>query len=204
MIPELQDGEVDIRIRTPLPGSVMLTLGKLMDAAWPGTQLVDGESGEVTFRINKAGQRTVTDEDAVAALRVEPEEEDLDISRLGPGGISVANPVGLAIILLENMKASFGENPEEANYLETTVRDPETGARYVLIFAKSAAQTPHELRTLAEANLARAREDAQAANTSAVQKLLRAPRTGKPDNFEAGVKAALDAIRQANFGNASG
>ena len=118
----------------------------------------------------------------------------------GPSGISVANPVGLAITLLENMKASFQENPEAANYLETTVRDPDDGARYVLIFAKSKAQTPHELRTRAEENLATARQDAHAANTVAVQRLLRAPAAGA-NTYEAGVKAALDAMRQLNFGN---
>lgn len=198
--PELNDGEVDVRIRTPLPGSVVLTLGNLIEAAWPDAQMVDGESGEVTFRIKKTARTAVTDEEA-AALRVEPEEEDLDISSLGPSGVSLANPVGLAINLLENMKASFGENPEAANYLETTIRDPEDGSRYVLIFAKSQAQTPHELRTRAEANLARARQDAHAANTAAVQRLLRAPAAG-PNTFEAGVKAALDAMRQLNFGNA--
>jgi hypothetical protein len=98
------------------------------------------------------------------------------------------------------MKASFAENPDAANYLETTVRDPDSGARYVLIFAKSQTQTPHELRTLAEKNLTRARQDAHAANVTAVQRLLRAP-AGK-NTFEAGVKAALDAMRQVNFGNA--
>lgn len=198
MTPELQAGEIDVRIKTPLPGSVVLTLGGLIEAVWPGAQLVDGEQGEVTFRINNTTRAAVTDAEA-AALRVVPEEDDLSIHNLGPNGISLANPVGLAIDLLANMKASFAENPDAVNYLETTIRDPDDGARYVLIFAKSAARTPHELRTLAETNLARAREDAQAANAAAVQKLLRAPRPGKQDSFEAGVKAALDAIRQANF-----
>ncbi|MET1155883.1 hypothetical protein [Arthrobacter sp.] len=46
---------------------------------------------------------------------------------------------------------------------------------------------------------ARARAGAETVNTAAVQKVLRAPRAGRPDTFEAGVKAALDAIRQANF-----
>ncbi|HEX9226162.1 MAG TPA: hypothetical protein VF885_05845 [Arthrobacter sp.] len=200
MMPELQDGEVDVRIRTPLPGSVVLTLGRLMDAAWPGTQLVDGEQGEVTFRINNTTRSAVTDTDA-SALRVEPEEEDLNIHALGPSGIRLANPVELAASMLPVMKTSFGDNPDAVNYLETAIRDPESGARYVLIFAKSAAQTPHELRTRAEENLTRAREEAQAVNTAAVQKLLQAPRHGKPDSFEAGVKAALDAMRQANFAN---
>lgn len=59
--------------------------------------------------------------------------------------------------LLGNMKASFGENPDAAKYLETAITDPDNGSRYVLIFAKSQAQTPHELRTLAEKNLATAR-----------------------------------------------
>ncbi|MCU1522489.1 MAG: hypothetical protein JWN19_2874 [Arthrobacter sp.] len=58
--PELNDGEVDVHIRTPLPGSVVLTLGNLMDAVWPGAQLVDGEKGEITFRINKTAQTPVT------------------------------------------------------------------------------------------------------------------------------------------------
>lgn len=198
--PELKDGELDIRVRTPLPGSVVLTLGGLIDAAWPDAQLVDGVPGEVVFRINKGAKAAVTDDEA-AALRVEPAGEDLEISRLGPNGVSLANPAGLAVTLLENMKSSFGENPEAANYLETAVTDPDDGSRYVLIFAKSKAQTPHELRMAAEKNLATARQDAHAANTAAVQRLLRSPAAG-PNTFEAGVKAALDAMRQVNFGNA--
>jgi hypothetical protein len=71
----------------------------------------------------------------------------------------------------------------------------------VLIFAKSQTQTPHELRTRAEENLATARQDAHAVNTTAVQRLLRVPAAGA-NTFEAGVKAALDAMRQVNFGNA--
>jgi hypothetical protein len=82
MAPELNDGEVDVRIRTPLPGSVVLTLGNLIEAAWPDAQMVDGERGEITFRINKTAQTPVTEE--AAALRVEPEEEDLNINSLGP------------------------------------------------------------------------------------------------------------------------
>jgi hypothetical protein len=201
LAPELKDGEVDVRIRTPLPGRVLLTLGNLIEASWPGAQLVDGEAGEVTFRINK-GARTAVADEAAAALRVEPEEEDLDIHSLGSSGVSMANPIGLAVTLMENMRDSFAENPDAANYLETTVRDPESGARYVLIFAKSQAQTPHEFRTKAEKNLATARQDAHAANTAAVQRLLRAPSAGA-NTYEVGVKAALDAMRQLNYGNVS-
>jgi hypothetical protein len=198
MIPELAEGEADVRVRTPLAGSVMMTLGRLIDAAWPGAQLVDGEPGEVVFRITTAAKTAVDDSEA-AALRIEPEGEDLAIHRLGPSGVSMANPAGLAAFLLENMKAAFAENPDAANYLETQVVDPDTWSRYVLIFAKSKDQTPHELRTRAEENLATARQDAQTANTAAVQNLLRSPAAG-PNTFEAGVKAALDAMRQTNFG----
>lgn len=202
MTPELKDGEVDIRVRTPLPSSILLTVGSLIEAAWPDAQLVDGEKGEVTFRVTKAARTDVADETAASLLK-EPEGEDLDITRLGPSGVSMANPVWLAASLLAVMKASFGENPDAVNYLETTVFDPDNGSRYVMIFARSAFQTPHELRMTAEKNLATARQDAQAVNTAAVQRLLRAPAAG-PDTFEAGVKAALDAMRQVNFGNAGG
>jgi hypothetical protein len=49
-------------------------------------------------------------------------------------------------------------------------------------------------------NLTTARQDAQTVNTAAVQRLLQAPAPGR-NSFEAGVKAALDAMRQVNFGN---
>ncbi|MFC5099141.1 hypothetical protein [Amycolatopsis plumensis] len=43
----------DIKVATPLKSSVLLTLGNLIDAAWPGSQLVTNEdpyTKQVIFR----------------------------------------------------------------------------------------------------------------------------------------------------------
>jgi hypothetical protein len=153
------EGSTDIRVATPLPSSVLMTLGRLIDLAWPGAELATGNRGEITFRVNRAAASDITADEAAGA-KVELAEGDVAIQELGPEGVSLVTPAALAASLLPILKASFQENPDAANYLETTVTDPDDYNRYVLIFAPSAQQTPHELRMTAEKRLATARQDA--------------------------------------------
>ncbi|MET4144271.1 hypothetical protein [Arthrobacter sp. UYCo732] len=192
---------VDIRIATPLPSSVLLTLGALLDSAYPGAQLATNDEkyrDQVIFRVDNAKRQTVDDVTA-ADLRVEPSGEDLDIIALGPEGVRTLTPEFIADSFLPVIKAAFEMNPEAENYLEFTLIDKEDHHRYLLTFCKSAHQTPHELRKLAEQDLADARGVIHRQYAAAIYGLLGQPRAGRPDTYEAGVKAALDAVRQLGF-----
>jgi hypothetical protein len=194
------DATTDIRVATPLPSSVLMTLGRLIDLAWPGAELAAGNHGEITFRVN-TGATADVGVDEVAAAKVEPRESDVLINELGPQGVSLATPAEFAAALLPVLKASFQENPDAENYLETTVTDRDDHSRYVMIFARSQRQTPHELRMAAEKKLATALQDAHRANGETVFKLLATGHGSRPDTFQAGVKVALDAMRELNQSN---
>jgi hypothetical protein len=133
--------------------------------------LATGNRGEITFRVNRAAARDITADEAAGA-KVEPAKGDVAIQELGPEGVSLVTPAALAASLLPILKASFQKNPDAANYLETTVTDPDDCNRYVLVSARSAQQTPHELRMTAEKRLATARQDAHRAKADFVYKLL--------------------------------
>jgi hypothetical protein len=98
------------------------------------------------------------------------------------------------------MKASFGENPERPT---TSKRHPRPGQRCTVRADLRQVQSPDTARAAdpRRGEAGHGTADAHAANTVAVQRLLRAPATGA-NTYEAGVKAALDAMRQLNFGNA--
>ncbi|GAB3283626.1 hypothetical protein GCM10027449_26830 [Sinomonas notoginsengisoli] len=192
----------DIKVETPLPQSILMTLGNLIDAAWPESMLALNEDPwkkQVIFRIDTARRTEVAPQDA-AALRQDPDEDDLQVTGLGPDGATVITPQEIAAAFVPAVKAAFEEFPDAENYLEMPLRDPEDGHRYLLTFCRSAEQTPHELRMAAEQNLERAREDAHRDAVQAVQGLLRRPRGPRADTFQDGVRAALDALRQAGFG----
>lgn len=98
------------------------------------------------------------------------------------------------------IKAAFEQNPEAANYLEFTLIDPEGRYRNLLTFCRSAQQTPHELRMKAEQELTEARANIHREFAAAIYGLLgQQQRAGRPDTYEAGVKAAQDAVRQLGF-----
>jgi hypothetical protein len=117
------EGSTDIRVATPLPSSVLMTLGRLIDLAWPGAELATGNRGEITFRVNRAAASDITADEAAGA-KVELAEGDVAIQELGPEGVSLVTPAALAASLLPILKASFQENPDAANYLETTRHRP--------------------------------------------------------------------------------
>ncbi|MCC3292521.1 hypothetical protein [Arthrobacter sp. zg-Y1110] len=198
---------IDICIATPLPSSVLLTVGGLIDAAWPGAELAtnhDGRVNQVIFRIRNRPARTVTPEEA-EALILEPEPDgDVQVTSMGPAGVSVLTPADVAANLLPVIEQAFEEFPEAENYLEMPVRDPKSGHRYLLTFCRSAGQTPHELRSIAEAKLEKAYGDCSDAQIREVHRLLEQPRAiNRGDTYEDGVRAAMDAMRSLNFGRRS-
>jgi hypothetical protein len=191
----------DIKVATPLKSSVLLTLGNLIDAAWPGSQLVTNDEryrDQVIFRIDNAARVDIADAEA-EALRIEPGEFEVDIVALGPEGVKTLTPEFIGSNFLPVIKEAFEQNPEAENYLEFTLIDKEDHQRYLLTFCKSKYQTPHELRMKAEQELADARSQIHREYAATIYALLGQPRAGRPDSYEAGVKAALDAVRQLGF-----
>lgn len=192
----------DVAIRLPLPMSVTGTLMNLIGAAWPDAMLVDNQEGFLTggkhmvLRIPEAPAANVSEEQ-LAAAKVEPGEDDVNVHELGPQGISVTRPEQLSEIMLEIMRAGFEEHPDAVNYLENSVLDPKAGKEYVLIFARSKGQTPHELRMAAEAKLESARADVH----REVMELLLDLRNSnnRQGTFTDGVQACLEALREQDF-----
>lgn len=199
--PATETTTIDIKVATPLPSSVLLTLGSLLEAAYPGALLATNDEpyrNQVIFRVDNA-QRQAVDDATAAELRVEPGEDDLDIIALGPEGIQTVTPEIIGSSFLPVIKAAFEKNPDAANYLEFTLNDKEDHQRYLLTFCRSAQQTPHELRMKAEQELTEARAKIHREYGAAICGLLGHPRAGRPDTYEAGVKAALDIVRQLGF-----
>jgi hypothetical protein len=130
---------------------------------------------------------------------VEPDEFDVDVLAMGPEGIQTLTPEIIGANFLPVIKAAFEQNPEAENYLEFTLIDQEDRHRYLLTFCRSAQQTPHELRMRAEQELEDARGKIHREYAATIYALLGHPRAGRPDTYEAGVKAALDAVRQLGF-----
>lgn len=191
----------DIKVATPLKSSVLLTLGNLIEAAWPNSQLVTNEdpyTKQVIFRVEH-GARVDVDDAAAADMLVEADEYEVDIVSLGPEGVKTLTPEFIGSNFLPVIKEAFEQNPEAENYLEFTLIDKEDHHRYLLTFCRSAEQTPHELRMLAEQELTEARGKIHREYAAAIYTLLGHPRGGRPDTYEAGVKAALDAVRQIGF-----
>jgi hypothetical protein len=195
------ESTVDIKIGTPLRSNILLTLGNLIEAVWPGAQLVtntDQFTKQVIFRIDPDARAEV-DEDEAADMFVEPDEFDVDVLAMGPEGIQTLTPEIIGANFLPVIKAAFEQNPEAENYLEFTLIDQEDRHRYLLTFCRSAQQTPHELRMRAEQELEDARGKIHREYAATIYALLGHPRAGRPDTYEAGVKAALDAVRQLGF-----
>ncbi len=82
---------------------------------------------------------------------MDPDDADLTVTEIGSGGVGFSLPQHIAALCLPVVKASFADSPDAQNYLEMKVVDQPTGDQYVLIFARSTRQTPHELRLAAEA-----------------------------------------------------
>ncbi|QOT19394.1 hypothetical protein [Paenarthrobacter sp. YJN-5] len=195
------ESTVDIKIGTPLRSNILLTLGNFIEAVWPGAQLVTNEdkfTKQVIFRIDPAA-RTDVDDDEAADMFVAPDEFDVDVLTMGPEGVQTLTPEIIGANFLPVIKEAFEKNPEAENYLEFTLIDKEDHHRYLLTFCRSAQQTPHELRMAAEQKLEDARGKIHREYAATIYALLGHPRGGRPDTYEDGLKAALDAVRQLGF-----
>lgn len=189
----------DIRIDGPLPASVVGTLIKLIGAAWPDAMMADpGRGGGLLFKVR--GKAKKVKKKNLKQLKMKPIEDDTLVNTAGPDGISVAPPEVLAAAMLDGARAAFSEYPDAENYLESVVIDREENKRYVMIFARSKEQTPHELRMAAEQKLTTARADVADSFIRKVQVLQRFGPGHRANTYAAGVEATLEALREMNFG----
>jgi hypothetical protein len=93
---------------------ILLTLGNLIEAAWPGSQLVtktDPYTKQPIFRIDPSVRKDV-DEAAAVDLLIEPDEFDVDILALGPGGFQTLTLEIIGANFLPVIGAAFEQNPE--------------------------------------------------------------------------------------------
>lgn len=150
-----------IDIKLPLPMPIVGTLMKLIGTAWPEAQLGDDSYGRgMTFIIPKGAKpKRVTKAATKAIVNDHPTDVDLpDVLEFWPNGMNTSVSRLIADQLVVAARESFTENPDALNYTETLVTDRESGARYVMIFARSPQQTPHALRMAAERALGDAQE----------------------------------------------
>lgn len=148
--PQLSD-HTDVRIRGPLPLDVASTLLQVIDRVYPGTKVTTARGDDALHLLIPVGERPVCP-DLDEGLPVE-------VIKLNPDGMTVSTPQGLATMLTGIMEDAFAEH-EADNYVEWSTRVPasEGHRQYVMTFARSQQQTPAELRTKAERELAEARE----------------------------------------------
>lgn len=144
-----------IDIALPLPMPVVGTLMKLIGAAYPTAEIANSYSG-IRFLIPV----NVQPEDIPEDFTAEPSsDDDVNVTQLGPDGISVNTPTELAAICLHVMKKTFEEFPDAKNYLETQCFDRGTGKSYILTFKRNEGKTPHEMRQIAEKERDEARDE---------------------------------------------
>lgn len=164
MTMDLPERDVDgtvITIRLPLPMPVYGTMMKLVGAAYPDAQIGDSRYGDgLNFIIPKGATAKRVSKAASKAVELVDGIDDVDVLRAGPEGLDLSMSRRIAEDYLVAARETFKANPDAVNYVEHTVVDRETHQRYVLIFARSPLQTPHELRMAAEA----AREAAERHN----------------------------------------
>lgn len=54
------EGAADIHVITSLPSSIVMSLSRLIDLAWPDSELASGHRGEITFRVEQAAVRELS------------------------------------------------------------------------------------------------------------------------------------------------
>jgi len=150
----------EIRIATPLPMDVAGTLMQLIGTAYPSAVIVSTPAGgmfdreyALVMKVDPAQRaKRVTKKQAEEA-KPDDIEHETDFLGFDNGWISASPPEELGLYLGEIAHQMFTSTDGAINYVEWEVRAGEQD-RYVLSVAKSKEQTPHALRTKAEARVA--------------------------------------------------
>jgi hypothetical protein len=171
--------DVHVRIDMPLPLDVANTLMGVIGAVYPGAMIDTTVGyGSLSFRIPGEDRRPrLPGKKKLAALHVpEPDEPAARAQALGfdaDGAVSVSPAEELTAIMLAPVRQLFEDHGDAAkNYVSWEVLDrAEPGRRWFLFAARSAQQTPHELRMKAEAEVTRLQRivDSVAAVAAAAQ-----------------------------------
>lgn len=181
------EGFVRLNIGLPLPLDVVTLTSTVLSKAWPGSK-IDGNysggllgmgSGVLSILIPEKEARRPRKVTAKAIEEARPEPTDLGpewdgdvigVQAEGEDGIvfRFGTPEALGNLLVQSCREVLAEQPEAANYLEWTMHEKDGSATYVLSVARSAGQTPHELRMKAERERDEALREVERANAAAV------------------------------------
>lgn len=151
--PKFFEVRIDFDDGRGLPMDIASTLMRLLGTAYPHSMIGPAPRfGGMSFRIPDSDREREfpADEDLVA----DPADTsglDVKVTDIGSGGVGFTTPKEIADLCLPLVKGMFEDFPEAENYLEMRCNDAATGDMYVLSFARSARQTPGELRRAAEA-----------------------------------------------------
>lgn len=158
----LENTDVDIRIGLPLPLAVTGALLEAIGAVWPDASIrTDGTNPtEMTVRIT--GPARELDDDALAALAGAAAHDDDDhddqvelfLSQLRDGSFGIKSEEWVSKLFVGAFANILDQHPDATNYVEMSLHDPETGARYNVIVTRPGGASPHQLRAAAEARVA--------------------------------------------------
>lgn len=155
-----------LRIKLPLPMSVVAALMSGVGTMWPDATIVtDKEVGGfgpsfMTFRLPK----TAPAEPAEAATPVEMDEVlDAWIHGFRPGGVVLEPSEAFGSWLAMHFWDVLTANPEAINYVQMGVFDPKNGRQLNVLILNPDGKTPHELCMEADARVARLEEQLRAA-----------------------------------------
>jgi len=149
-----------VTIHTPCPLDVYGTVLRVIGETYPESVVTSRYGTGVIVIPDDARPQPVTDADAEPA-------SPFSLLALDEGGITVGFPELALHMLTEPVRALLDEHPEADNYVEFAVEDPDGAHRYAVLICRSARQTPHELRTRAEARAREAEARAHDAETRA-------------------------------------
>jgi hypothetical protein len=152
---------VVVKIELPLPMDIAGTLIDIIGKTWPHTMITDDEH---RYPSERRLALQIDERDRHKSAKAKAKYQKIkqyadgwvnDLCELGPNGVSVSPHEILMKLWADLARKTFDMFPDAPNYIESTVFDPETRARYVIYAAKSDRQTPHELRKKAEAEVER-------------------------------------------------
>lgn len=151
---------VRVEIGLPLPMDVAGTLMEVIGIAYPNSMVrTDGRPGRMTMEILesdrgskpipkrkvKAARQEASPDDTEVELAGFAEEEGALVMKVSTPQEATRRLAEWAVLMLDN--------PDATNYVEQEATTAE-GLRFVVIAARSKAQTPHKLRMKAEKSYA--------------------------------------------------
>lgn len=175
-----------VRIGLPLPMDVTSSLMQVLGLAWPGALIGNGTQREMVLLLPKGVPVLLAKEDAAEqlldAVQVATEEtEGFEFTEMGPGRFGMSMPEDMVRFFAGMAGAWFEHYPQATNYLEQKLIDPSTNRSFVVIVQRHEGKSPHDLREMAEAELA---------SVIAENRLLKAALTAAQKDLEPAAKSS--------------